>query len=233
VDRAVKFFLSDVTKLDKALYDSEAPGVPFKPLPLAKPNLIALLNLAIQIAKYGPLRLYSEGGIMGEGILKFVKHLFPGFNQNWEMTLMKRFYQARTLRQVNRELAASKLDGTENDPKHTSSVDEGAFLRYSSRKSIEALISTGGFLFGVILRDSRVGFALKGDGGLILVDFDDAKQIHVGELDIAFTHVSLGIQWTGAEQEDWKMRWIANVRSYQGFTRKERESSWTAVESFT
>jgi hypothetical protein len=206
VDRAVKLFLSDITNLDKALYDSESPGSTFKPLPLAKPNFIALLNLARQIAKYGPLRLYYEGGIMGEGILKFVKHLFPGFNQNWEITLMKRFYEAWTLRQVNRELAISTIVGSGNDGKGTSSVDEESFLRYSSREHIQGLLKSGGFLFGVVLRDSSVGFALKGNGGLILVDFDDANHVHVGDLDIAFTPVSLGMQWgqDGAEEKEWE-----------------------------
>lgn len=71
-----------------------------------------------------------------------------------------------------------------------------ALIGTTLRAIIQGLLESGGFLFGVVLRDSSVGFALKGDGGLILVDFDDADHVHFGR---SRYYIYTGVPWNAMD----------------------------------
>jgi hypothetical protein len=64
---------------------------------VTKSNYPTLLNLAVQMLRFGPLRLLWGGRILCEGGLRFVKRFVYGLTKNWPVNSMKRFYRNKAL----------------------------------------------------------------------------------------------------------------------------------------
>jgi hypothetical protein len=64
-----------------------------KPKWLISYSFLCLTNLPDVISNYGPLRLYWEGGGLGEKLLQHLKILWIGFRKNWIDNTLKDVYQ--------------------------------------------------------------------------------------------------------------------------------------------
>ena len=67
---SVRIYLNMVEVVNSKLRDLGE-----KPIWISKSNYMSLLNLPKQMKKFGPLRLYWEGGWKGEGIIQEIKCL--------------------------------------------------------------------------------------------------------------------------------------------------------------
>jgi hypothetical protein len=65
---------------------------------------LCLMNLPDVISKYGPLRMYWEGGGLGEKVLQQLKLLWIGFRKNWQENTLKDIYQHGELIRIQNEL---------------------------------------------------------------------------------------------------------------------------------
>jgi hypothetical protein len=74
-----------------------------KPKWLMSYSLICLTNLPDLIRRYGPLRLYWEGGGLGEKVLQKLKLLWLGFRKNWQEKTLKDIYQQGELTRITEE----------------------------------------------------------------------------------------------------------------------------------
>lgn len=158
MERAIKLFLSDITSLDEALEGTQRGKR--KPLVLAKPNFISLLNLPLTISVYGSGRFYWEGSIRGEGILKIIKELFAGFRKGWAISTLTRFYQ----RWILQRLAE---DGNQNEEE--SILQEGWYIKYNSREDLEQRLNQGLFVSGILFNNKDVVVYTNKDGLFKLV----------------------------------------------------------------
>jgi hypothetical protein len=71
-------------------------------------SFICLTNLPDLIRRYGPLRLYWEGGGLGEKVLQQLKLLWLGFRKNWQESTLKDIYQQGELTMITEELRNEK-----------------------------------------------------------------------------------------------------------------------------
>jgi hypothetical protein len=111
-ERHVLIFLSLFTELDMCIMDMNGR----KQTKLEKTsNMVQLLCLADTMRRYGPLRLYWEGSIHGEGILRFLKPFMNhGSHKPWfARSVMRRFYQQRGIKIIC--LAANNDMGMDED----------------------------------------------------------------------------------------------------------------------
>ena len=60
-------------------------------------NLTGLLNLPDYMRDFGPLRLYWEGGYMGEGIIKYIKPCITQgtYRSTFSANAMRRYYKEK------------------------------------------------------------------------------------------------------------------------------------------
>jgi hypothetical protein len=67
-------------------------------------SFICLTNLPDLIRRYGQLRLYWEGGGLGEKVLHQLKLLWLGLRKNWQEKTLKDIYQQVELTRITEEL---------------------------------------------------------------------------------------------------------------------------------
>ena len=72
-ERHIKLFLSTIRDAENCYELEEKGNKTTKALLHSTSNLSGLLNLPDFMRDYGPLRLYWEGGCIGEGIVKYIK----------------------------------------------------------------------------------------------------------------------------------------------------------------
>ena len=82
-----------------------------KPEWLSKSNFLSLLNLPEIMKRYGPLRLYWEGTMIGEKAIQEFKPYCKGLKQNWQEHTLNNFYLHKVFDFIIRE-----QKGDENQP---------------------------------------------------------------------------------------------------------------------
>ena len=170
LDRAVKLFLAHIETVD-----ADLRGAKEKPLIVSSPNFLSLLNLPAVIRKYGPVRLYWEGGGMGEGILKEVKACYSGCYENWPLLTMTKFYQSRSLQTILAALRDEQDEGTSDACSQRIALptvyDERSFRTLCSLKKAQELLATGRFVTGLVLDDDCLVLVVR-----IKEDLPDSHQ---------------------------------------------------------
>ena len=95
-ERQIKMFLSGLKDVENC-YSLNAKKSMFE----TTANLTGLLNLPDYMRRYGPLRLYWEGGFMGEGIIKYIKPCMPQgtYKPTFALNAVKKIYKESFFRQ--------------------------------------------------------------------------------------------------------------------------------------
>ena len=94
LDRHIKIFLASFEQFDVGMREAEARK---KPQWIQASNFLTLLNLPAAMALFGPLRLLWEGGVCGEGIVRYLKPLINGLKGAWARNALVRFMRIRSL----------------------------------------------------------------------------------------------------------------------------------------
>jgi hypothetical protein len=119
---AIRIYLSVYENVDGKLRAKEGKSSLVK-----KYNFMALMNLPSTMVLFGPLRCLWEGGMQGEGYIKYVKEqLTQGLRKNWAENLLKNVQVEKSLHNVF--LRKPDEGGTICDV-----LDDG-FLRKNCRK---------------------------------------------------------------------------------------------------
>lgn len=85
LEAVIRCFLSNYAKLDSSIHTTTTTV----PSWISHYNFMSLLNLPEQVSKFGPVRNYWEGGMVGEGYLRSVKReIKSGLNNQWQVWLL-------------------------------------------------------------------------------------------------------------------------------------------------
>ena len=127
--RHVKIFLNCYCDFDNAMREETKVKMPSM---LSQWNYPNLLNLPRQCQKYGSGRLMWEGGVRGEGFLRFLKPLInSGFKGEWQTNLSRRYLRRRALKRIGIESLQDIFDEAEGE------ADED--IRYSPFRKYNSL----------------------------------------------------------------------------------------------
>lgn len=151
-DRHIKLFLSKITELDdlnivfehkKQTKTGNITEIKRKKRKINKTsNLTSLLNIPDFMKKYGPPRLYWEGGFKGEGLLRTIKPIVTqGTHMAWFGTsLLNRFYKDKSLSLL---VSRSNDISTEEYQKYDSYADRKMYTYKNGTSQIVNDISLG------------------------------------------------------------------------------------------
>ena len=127
--RHVTIFLNCYCDFDNAMRVETKVKMPSM---LSQWNYLNLLNLPRQFEKYGSGRLMWEGGVRGEGFLRFLKPLInSGFQGEWQTNLSRRYLRRRALKRIGIESLQDLFDDAEGE------ADED--IRYSPFRKYKSL----------------------------------------------------------------------------------------------
>ena len=113
ISRHVKIFLFRYADFDAEMRKETKVKMPSM---LSQWNFPNLLNLAEQSKQFGSGHLMWEGGVRGEGFLRFLKPLLnTGFKGEWQNNLSKRYLRRRALKRVGIESLQDSLDDVEEE----------------------------------------------------------------------------------------------------------------------
>ena len=127
------------------------------------PNLSGLLNIPDFMRDYGPLRLYWEGGFVGEGIIKYVKPCITQgtYRTTFAANALKRFYKEKFFQTV------TNID-VEDDDFNKNIVRYTRFRTYKKREIVETLLTKKPYaspISIIILKNKDLCFSCI-DGGI-------------------------------------------------------------------
>ena len=153
-ERHIKMFLSCLRDMENCYSLTESKK---KNMFETTPNLNGLLNLPDFMWEYGPLRLYWEGGFMGEGIIKYVKPCITQgtYKSTFASNALRRFYKERffqTLTNIDLE------DGNINKAE----IRYTKFRTYKNRQIVEDLLSHephGSPISIIVLKNNDICFS--------------------------------------------------------------------------
>lgn len=137
-DRFVRIFLSYVHRFDKLMTQNQNN---INPVPqwIAKANFLSLPRVIEAMRVFGPLRLLFEGGVNGEGILKYIKpFLSSGYRDQWHVNCMVRLLRVIAIavmegnNEIRDELAKLMM---------TSGTDIGGHSNYRIYRGLAKLIA--------------------------------------------------------------------------------------------
>lgn len=163
-DRYVRIFLSYFHRFDQLMTKNLHDRNPI-PQWISKSNFLSLPRVIEAMKEFGPPRLLFEGGINGEGILKYLKpFLSMGYRDNWNLNCMLRLL---------RSIAMAVMEGNDEIRSHLevlnvgkgSSTDHSNFRTYRGlprliasfrdNKPISGFYTSQG-KFGVCVRTKKV-----------------------------------------------------------------------------
>ncbi|KAL7580479.1 hypothetical protein ACA910_004492 [Epithemia clementina (nom. ined.)] len=162
IDFRVKRFLSCYTKVDQGLQSSEDSHE--KPSWVTSYNFMSLLNLPDAVRHCGPLCNIWEGGMQGEGFLRYVKReMSMGLRNNWQKRLLTRIYKRKSLAMllsadIGMEEDTLADDDDDNENEDDNQNHSGKYFVYND--------------FGKVLSDFSMGCAISGiitDGDIFAV----------------------------------------------------------------
>ena len=163
----IKLFLTSLHE-----WDSNSKETNSKPIWILSYSLLNLLNLPDMMRMFGPIRNLWEGGSMGEGILKLIKHNIPSVNVNWHINSTKKFYQQKSLNrlveQLNEENLHATADGTgakvtfkeRASNFHIYGNKQNVINAYHSGQPISIIIDGSNMIYAVVDSDSLSSFTV-------------------------------------------------------------------------
>ena len=100
LDFYIKGFLTHFEKLDRGMRDEDK-----LPTWVTCYNFLSLLNMPVAACYYGPPRNLWEGGLNGEGIIRFAKKEHDGgTREGWQLATMNKIYFVRKMGCVNEDI---------------------------------------------------------------------------------------------------------------------------------
>jgi hypothetical protein len=162
-DFHIKQFLTNVAVCDKKINPSAR--IPFW---ISSYTYPCLLNLPSHMKEYGPLKNLWEGGIRGEGSLRFIKpmHQSIGLRPGWPVNILSRFYQKFGLRAVGASIGDDDvLDEDDfDDDENPTNFAQDRYWKYPNSDSVYmdfhdskplCLVCNGG-TYGAMIRNGTV-----------------------------------------------------------------------------
>jgi len=136
---ATRIFLSHFDRLDRSLIIGQKSG---KASVISSYNFPSLMNLAMIMTMFGPLRHLWEGGWKGEGFLRFVKPLFnTGFRTNWHFNLLRKLHSIMAFDSILPEPAGAPKT-SKNKPKNVLLDNQTKFQKYASQEIVLEILNT-------------------------------------------------------------------------------------------
>ena len=121
LDFYVKCFLTYYELLDRGMRDKDKP-----PSWVTSYNFLCLLNLPATACFYGPLRNLWEGGLNGEGIIRFVKReIDGGLRDGWQLATMKRLYFVRQMQSIDEDIQGPPAKQKEKEWERYKDINKG------------------------------------------------------------------------------------------------------------
>lgn len=166
----IKLFLTSLNE-----WDSKSKETNSKPIWILSYSLLNLLNLPDMMRMFGPIRNLWEGGSMGEGILKLIKHNIPSVNVNWHINSTKKFYQQKLLNRLVDQLSQDNSYGTGNGMNTKATFKERAtnFHIYGNKQNVINAYHSGQPI-SIIIDASNMVYAV--------VDGDSVTSLTIGNL---------------------------------------------------
>jgi hypothetical protein len=162
-DFRIKRFLTHLADCDRKI--NPTSKVPFW---ISSYTYPCLLNLPAHMKEYGPLKNLWEGGVRGEGSLRYIKplHRNLGLRSGWPVNILTRVYRKFSLRAVG----ASLVDDDASDDSDFEDDDSEAFFAHDSywkypnsesvymdyRDSKPLCLVSNGDTYGAMIRSGQV-----------------------------------------------------------------------------
>ena len=115
--------------------------------------------------KFGPLRLYWEGGFKGEGLLRYVKPLVRQgvHKKTFPKTLFTKFYRDKLLQQMLKLDLTEEINDNEDDETEETGKRYTRFRVYKNLEQIEKTLEEGNALSIFISEDNEIYCMYYGD----------------------------------------------------------------------
>jgi hypothetical protein len=217
-DFQIKRFLTNVAVCDKKINPSTK--IPFW---ISSYTYPCLLNLPSHMKEYGPLKNLWEGGIRGEGSLRYIKpmHQNLGLRAGWPVNILTRFYQKFGLRAVGASIGDDVLEEDElDDDENPTNFAQDSYWKYPNSESVHMdfndskplCLVCDGVTFGAMVRNGTVvKFSLDDTANVVEIrgmhfhswhpDFDKENHLNRGfvlldasEFNVLFSFVLLPLQ---------------------------------------
>ena len=158
-DCYTRIFLSYFSLFDKLMIANQPGRVPSW---VSHANFLSLTRLIEGMSLFGPLRLFWEGGVDGEGILKYIKtNVKGGMRKNWHLNCMLKLLRTMTLAEMEH---CSELEGylqeiaPELPPKQKR---RPGYHRYKTLTEADAALFRNKPFSGVLSKDGTYGFCVR------------------------------------------------------------------------
>ena len=169
-DVGIRLFLSMFAEIDKKLRQTGT-----RPRWITSYNYLCLLNIPNNMRDFGPMRGVWEGGLQGEGILRFIKSdITMGLRKNWQVSILERFLKRKSMAQILHRLSESDIPSlVDDDTDDTEDISRSSYHRYKnttdaiddfySGKPMSVVLKEDGMLgcmigFSSFLEVNRIGF---------------------------------------------------------------------------
>jgi hypothetical protein len=163
----IKMFLTLFERLDSGLRGSGKD-----PAWVSSYNFVCVLNLPMLMEKYGPLRNLWEGGLQGEGLLRFVKPgIGMGVRVNWSTNVMQ---------MILRDKALSAVTSTVVGKTESVDSDQMLYQRYRGIAKLTMDWRAGRPISMIVVNTGQMGCAISAGEmcGLMRTDFRYKKNGH-------------------------------------------------------
>jgi hypothetical protein len=134
-DFRIKRFLTSLYDCDRKINPNAK--VPFWITSYSYP---CLLNLPAHMKEYGPLKNLWEGGVRGEGSLRFIKplHRNLGLRSGWPVNILTRVYRKFGLRAVGASMEDDDVSDESDfeDDENTTFFAQESFWKYPNSESV-------------------------------------------------------------------------------------------------
>ena len=163
----IKLFLTSLNE-----WDTKSKEKNSKPIWILSYSLLNLLNLPDMMRMFGPIRNLWEGGSMGEGILKLIKHNIPSVNVNWHINSTKKFYQQKSLNRLVDQLSETESRNTTDGLNtkvafkerasnfHIYGKKQNVINAYHSGQPISIIIDRSNMAYAVVDCDCLLSFSI-------------------------------------------------------------------------
>ena len=107
---------------------------------------------------FGPIRNLWEGGSMGEGILRLVKHHIPSVQLNWHICATNKFYQQKSIQRILDQVEPSQQNSSNTKSQfferainiHIYGNEKNLTDAYNNGQPISVLVNDNNEIFSII-----------------------------------------------------------------------------------
>ena len=176
-DRCIKLFLTRIAHFEKNINTDEK-----KTKWIASYTFPCLLNLPDAMAEFGPLRNYWEGGVKGEGILRFLKpeHSTIGLRSSWETMVLERAIRKKILAAIAGGTTAADWEDTDaemREEKLQNSYEYREFFKYPTIATIYKDFMDNVPLSVVQTSCNKLGMVTRADSIILLKKVEPSRNV--------------------------------------------------------